>query len=69
MGTDGAKGLLKIRESGGFTIAQDKATSVVFGMPGEAIRIGAAHLILPLREIGPEFCALGRSGNCERKST
>jgi two-component system chemotaxis response regulator CheB len=51
MGNDGAAGLLAIREAGGLTIAQDEATSVVFGMPREAIRLEAADLILPLGEI------------------
>jgi two-component system chemotaxis response regulator CheB len=52
MGNDGAAGLLAIREAGGLTIAQDEATSVVFGMPKEAILHGAADLVLPLEEIG-----------------
>lgn len=50
MGTDGVEGLMKIRQAGGFTIAQTKETSVVFGMPGEAIRRGAAELSLSPRE-------------------
>lgn len=58
MGTDGAEGLLKIRSSGGFTIAQDQPTSVVFGMPREAIRLGAAETVLSLRDICPALCAL-----------
>jgi two-component system chemotaxis response regulator CheB len=53
MGRDGAKGLLAIKESGGLTIAQDEATSVVFGMPGEAIKLGGATRILPLTDIAP----------------
>jgi two-component system chemotaxis response regulator CheB len=57
MGRDGAKGLLDVRRAGGLTIAQDEATSVVFGMPGEAVRLGAAQHVLPLETIGP---ALGR---------
>jgi two-component system, chemotaxis family, protein-glutamate methylesterase/glutaminase len=47
MGCDGARELKLIRESGGITIAQDRESSVVFGMPGEAIRLGAAAHILP----------------------
>jgi len=52
MGNDGAAGLLAIREAGGLTIAQDEASSVVFGMPKEAILHNAADLVLPLDEIG-----------------
>jgi two-component system chemotaxis response regulator CheB len=52
MGRDGAAGLLKIRQSGGLTIAQDEVSSVVYGMPREAVLLGAAERILPLGEIG-----------------
>jgi two-component system chemotaxis response regulator CheB len=51
MGDDGAQGLKEIKESGGFTIAQDESTSVVFGMPKEAIKIGGATEVLPLNKI------------------
>lgn len=51
MGSDGAKGLLAMRESGSLTISQDEATSLVFGMPKEAIALGAASEILPLNSI------------------
>jgi two-component system chemotaxis response regulator CheB len=53
MGRDGASGLLEIRRSGGLTIAQDEATSIVYGMPREAALIGAAEHVLPLDAIGP----------------
>jgi two-component system chemotaxis response regulator CheB len=53
MGRDGAQGLLAIRKAGGVTIAQDEATSVIYGMPREAVLIGAAQQVLPLGEIGP----------------
>jgi two-component system, chemotaxis family, protein-glutamate methylesterase/glutaminase len=58
MGKDGAAGLLQVRRSGGMTIAQDEATSVVFGMPQEAIRLGAAARVLPVQDIAPALGAL-----------
>lgn len=60
MGRDGAEGLLAIRQSGGRTLAQDRATSVVFGMPQEAIRMGAAERVLPLDEFGPVLTQMAR---------
>lgn len=51
MGKDGALGLKDIAQSGGITIAQNEATSVVFGMPKEAIALGAAKYILPIGSI------------------
>jgi two-component system chemotaxis response regulator CheB len=53
MGRDGARGLKEIRERGGRTIAQDEATCVVYGMPREAVQLGAAEEVLPLDRIGP----------------
>lgn len=53
MGNDGAQGLLRIRQAGGWTIAQDEATSVVWGMPGEAVKIDGANLVLPIDRIIP----------------
>ncbi|HAS87860.1 MAG TPA: chemotaxis response regulator protein-glutamate methylesterase [Desulfovibrio sp.] len=58
MGRDGADGLLEIRRNGGYTIAQDKESSIVFGMPGEAVKIGAAKSVLPLDNIGGELCRI-----------
>jgi two-component system chemotaxis response regulator CheB len=52
MGRDGAEGLGRLRAAGAVTVAQDEATSVVFGMPGEALRRGAAEHVLSPREIG-----------------
>ncbi|MEO7497082.1 MAG: chemotaxis protein CheB, partial [Massilia sp.] len=52
MGRDGAKGLLAMREAGKLTIAQDQASSAVYGMPRAAAEIDAAELILPLADIG-----------------
>lgn len=51
MGIDGAKGMCQLRDAGAHTIAQDEATCVVFGMPREAIRLGAAAEVLPLDHI------------------
>jgi len=63
MGDDGASGMLEMKQAGAVTIAQDEATSVVFGMPNEAIKRGAVDIVLPLQRIaasmlvhaGPEF--------------
>jgi two-component system chemotaxis response regulator CheB len=51
MGDDGSRGLLKLREMGATTIAQDEATCVVYGMPAAAVKLGAASEILPLQAI------------------
>ena len=51
MGSDGAEGLLAMRQSKAYTIAQDEASSVVYGMPGEAVKLGAACEVLPLADI------------------
>ena len=51
MGSDGARGLLAMRKAGAATIAQDEATSAVFGMPREATRMGAVEQVTPLPEI------------------
>lgn len=51
MGDDGARGLLELKNSGAFTIAQDEESCVVFGMPKEAIKLGAANKVLPLNRI------------------
>ena len=51
MGGDGARGMLEMKKSGAYTIAQDEASCVVFGMPKEAIRLGGVDKILPLTQI------------------
>jgi len=51
MGNDGARGLLEMKEAGAMTIAQDEATSIVFGMPAAAIKLGAANSVLSLKMI------------------
>ncbi|MEO5833365.1 MAG: chemotaxis protein CheB [Nakamurella sp.] len=53
MGEDGARGLLELHRSGGRTLAQDQATSVVFGMPQAAARLGAVTDLLPLNQLAP----------------
>ena len=55
MGDDGAKGLAEMKTAGAFTIAQDEASSVVFGMPREAIRLGAAQNVVSLDQIAAEL--------------
>jgi two-component system chemotaxis response regulator CheB len=59
MGDDGARGLLEMRQAGAATLAQDEASCVVFGMPKEAIRMGAADRTLSLGMIAPAMTAWG----------
>lgn len=61
MGRDGANELRILKEKGAFTFAQDRDTSVVHGMPGEAIRMNAATLVLPLGKIAPVLTSLVNS--------
>jgi two-component system chemotaxis response regulator CheB len=58
MGRDGAEGLLAMKRAGAATIAQDEASSVVFGMPREAIAMNAADHVLSVGEIGPALLSL-----------
>jgi len=58
MGDDGARGMLEMKESGAYNIAQDEATSVVFGMPNEAIKKGGVDNVLPLKKIAGEVIRL-----------
>lgn len=60
MGDDGAKGMLEMKRAGGFNIAQNEATSVVFGMPAEAIKAGGVDRVLPLCDIAGEVVRLCR---------
>jgi two-component system chemotaxis response regulator CheB len=62
IGRDGASGLLKLREAGALTIAQDESTSVIYGMPREAALLGAAVQILRLDEIACRLVSLQASG-------
>lgn len=62
MGSDGAAAMREMRELGSYNFVQDRNSSVVFGMPREAIAQGAAHEVLPLAQIGPAVLArLGKS--------
>jgi two-component system, chemotaxis family, protein-glutamate methylesterase/glutaminase len=58
MGDDSAQGLLKMAQAGAVTIAQDEATSIVYGMPKEAAALGAAKFVLPLPEIASTLMSL-----------
>jgi len=60
MGDDGAHGLLEMKNAGAATVAQDEATSVVFGMPREAIELGAAEKVMPLDRIAAYIVQAGR---------
>ena len=60
MGKDGAQGLRAIRQAGGYTLAQDERSCAVFGMPQEAIRLGAAEQVLALEEFAPALESLAR---------
>ncbi len=53
MGDDGARGMRELKDAGAYTIAQNEATCIVFGMPKEAIRLEAVDQILPLEQIAP----------------
>jgi two-component system chemotaxis response regulator CheB len=61
MGDDGAKGLLEMKEAGAFTIAQDEKSCVVFGMPNEAIKLGAADKVLSLEQIAGNVIKMANS--------
>lgn len=61
MGDDGARGLLELKNAGAPTLVQDEATSVVWGMPGAAFKLGAADEQLPLERIAERLMALARS--------
>lgn len=58
MGSDGAEGMQEVTRAGGITIAQDEKSSIVFGMPKQAIELGAAQLVIPLVEIAATLIRL-----------
>lgn len=66
MGKDGAVGLAEMRDAGSPTIAQDEASSVVWGMPGEAVATGAAVHVFPLREIADRLLVLSEQMDITR---
>jgi two-component system chemotaxis response regulator CheB len=66
MGDDGAQGMLELKRAGAATIAQDEATSVVFGMPAEAIARGAVDDVLPLGGIAAAVLRSAASGGTKR---
>ena len=67
MGRDGAEGLAALRRAGWCTIAQDEATSVIYGMPKAAKELGAATDILPIGEVGPAILRFLNEGEREMK--
>ena len=58
MGDDGARGLLEMKKAGAATVAQNEESCIVFGMPKEAIALGAADKIVPLSQIASEIVKL-----------
>jgi two-component system chemotaxis response regulator CheB len=68
MGRDGAAGLLALRHAGALTIAQDEASSVIFGMPREAIQMGAASRVLALDQMAPALTAIAREADLRRNA-
>jgi two-component system chemotaxis response regulator CheB len=68
MGRDGARGLLEMRDAGSPTLAQDESTSVVWGMPGEAVALGAARQVLPLQELAAALISLAAAMDITRET-
>ncbi|ULQ45683.1 chemotaxis response regulator protein-glutamate methylesterase [Flagellatimonas centrodinii] len=60
MGDDGARGLTRLRQAGAFTCVQDEASSVVWGMPGAAVRLGGAEAVLPLTDVADRLMDAAR---------
>ena len=58
MGADGARGLMAMRQHGAHTLAQDERSSVVWGMPGAAVALGAVDRVLPIDEMGSALLRL-----------
>jgi two-component system, chemotaxis family, protein-glutamate methylesterase/glutaminase len=68
MGKDGARGLREMLEAGSRTIAQDEATSVVWGMPGEAVALGAAQHVLALENVAAKMLSLADAMDITRNA-
>ena len=68
MGDDGARGLLEMRQAGAITMAQDEASCVVFGMPKEAIVLGAAQKVVPLSAVAGEIMRAARAWTAEHRA-
>jgi two-component system chemotaxis response regulator CheB len=66
MGNDGARGLKQMRAHGAHTIAQDEASSVVWGMPGAAVALGAAERVLPIEQIAAALIGVCESSGARR---
>jgi two-component system chemotaxis response regulator CheB len=62
MGSDGAQGAVAVAAAGGNVIAQDQATSVIWGMPGAAAKTGACAAVLPIDAIAPKIVELVTGG-------
>ena len=62
MGDDGARGLLEMKQAGARTLVQDEASSVVWGMPGAAYKLGAADEVLPLEQVAARLLAWSQQG-------
>jgi two-component system, chemotaxis family, protein-glutamate methylesterase/glutaminase len=69
MGSDGANSMLELRQAGARTVAQDEASCVVFGMPREAIRLGAAEFVLPLDQIASRVECFANDRTAPRAET
>jgi two-component system chemotaxis response regulator CheB len=68
MGKDGARGLKEMLDNGSHTIAQDEASSVVWGMPGEAVAVGAAEHVVPLENVATKIRSLADTMDITRES-
>ena len=67
MGDDGARGLKEMHDVGACTLAQDEASSVVWGMPGEAVKHGGVDEIVSLSQVARRICALVQQGSAGMK--